>query len=663
MEYLDFEVAIKHDLGADYWASISSPAGSAYVTIRLPFERLVLPPAQRLPFLPGDMTRPLHPSVEFAEPALGLRLYEALMVGQVRSLYEATERQASEQNKGVRLRLRLLTPELEELPWEYLAAVQQQELCLSHRTPVVRSALLPRDKAPASVLLPLRVLGLLDLSTKQEEEDEKERIEQGLDALAEQDLIHLRWLGTNRMLTAPHFPQQGPWHVAHLISTIAGSHADHIRRRLAAHPPLQVLVVCPDEPSHALAASLAFWGVPAVVSWPRTISTPATGAGLAVFYRGLVEGRAVEEALAEARQAIRLAAPNTAEWGVPALYLQTPTGSVFTVTGAPASSLRVVDHAAPPSTSTSWPPSRAQCVYRGHGSLVQAVGWSPESGRIVSAAWDGSVQVWEATTGIVQVHYHGHTNRVYGLAWCPDGRRIASAGFDRTVQVWKATTGARSALYRGHAGIVRCVAWHPNGQRIASAGDDGSVQVWETATQDLICVYRGHTGRIVAVAWAPDGACLASAGQDGTVQVWEATTAEPRLTYRSFASQMTALAWSPDGHQIASAGNDGLVQVWEAASGTTRHVYRGDRDASTEAVSWSPDGQRLAFCTHDRTVLIWTPGAGRKHSIYRGHTQLVTALAWSPDGTRIASASADRTVQVWQAVEAEEAALRQEGAE
>lgn len=657
MQYLDFEVAITHDLGADYWASISSPAGEAYVTIRLTLEHLPLPVSHHLSSSPGDAGHPLRPLVESSEPTPGWRLYEALMVGQVRHLYEATEQQASVQDKGVRLRLRLLTPELEGLPWEYLAEAQRQELGLSRLTPVVRSALLSRDKAPASVLLPLRILGLLDLPTKQEEEEEKARVEQVLDALAEQDLIHLRWLGTNRMLTAQHIPQQGPWHVAHLISTIAGSYTAHIGHLLAAHPALQVLMVCPSEPSHALAAELAFWGVPAVVSWPRAISAPATGAGLAVFYQGLVEGRAVEEALAEARQAIRLAMPNTAEWGLPALYLQTPAGSVFTVTGAPASPLRVVDHAAP-SVSTSWPPSRAQCVYWGHDSLVQAVAWSPESDHIVSAAWDGSVQVWEATTGIVRVHYHGHTNRVYGLAWCPDGRRIASAGFDRTVQVWEATTGERSALYRGHAGIVRCLAWHPNGQRIASAGDDGSVQVWEAATQDLVCVYHGHTGRIIAVAWAPDGTYLASASQDGTVQVWEATTAKPRLTYRTHASQMTALAWSPAGHQIASAGNDGLVQVWEAASGTTLQVYRGDHDASTEAVTWSPDGQRLAFCTHDRMVLIWTPGAGRKHSIYRGHTQLVTALTWSPDATRIASASADRTVQVWQTEETEAAALQ-----
>src|SRR5690242_8846673 len=64
MQYLDFEVAIKHDLGADYWASISSPAGEAYMTIRLPIQHLILPSSQRLPAPPGDSARPLRPLVE-----------------------------------------------------------------------------------------------------------------------------------------------------------------------------------------------------------------------------------------------------------------------------------------------------------------------------------------------------------------------------------------------------------------------------------------------------------------------------------------------------------------------------------------------------------------------------------------------------------------------
>src|SRR5262249_20589186 len=37
--------------------------------------------------------------------------------------------------------------------------------------------------------------------------------------------------------------------------------------------------------------------------------------------------------------------------------------------------------------------------------------------------------------------YHGHSSSVWSVAWSPDGKRLASGSADGTVQVWDATTG------------------------------------------------------------------------------------------------------------------------------------------------------------------------------------------------------------------------------
>jgi len=66
------------------------------------------------------------------------------------------------------------------------------------------------------------------------------------------------------------------------------------------------------------------------------------------------------------------------------------------------------------------------------------VAWSPDDTHIVSASFDQTVQVWDATTGSHVYVYKGHTRDVWGVAWSPNGTRIASASLDRTVQVWQA---------------------------------------------------------------------------------------------------------------------------------------------------------------------------------------------------------------------------------
>jgi WD40 repeat protein len=98
------------------------------------------------------------------------------------------------------------------------------------------------------------------------------------------------------------------------------------------------------------------------------------------------------------------------------------------------------------------------------------------------------VQIWDASNGIRLLAYTGHVipNQtspslgVTDLAWSPDGKRIVSAvdADNGTVQVWDVSSGSLLLPYNGHTNIVDSVAWSPDGMRIASASHDTTVQVW-----------------------------------------------------------------------------------------------------------------------------------------------------------------------------------------
>ncbi len=73
----------------------------------------------------------------------------------------------------------------------------------------------------------------------------------------------------------------------------------------------------------------------------------------------------------------------------------------------------------------------------------------------------------------------GHTDSVTSVAFSPEGKRLALASFDGTVKMWDATSGQEMLTLKGHTSVVRSVAFSADGKRLASASEDGTVKVWD----------------------------------------------------------------------------------------------------------------------------------------------------------------------------------------
>src|SRR5581483_4838161 len=55
----------------------------------------------------------------------------------------------------------------------------------------------------------------------------------------------------------------------------------------------------------------------------------------------------------------------------------------------------------------------------------------------------------------------GHAKAVWGVAFSPDGKRVASAGDDGTVRLWDSTTGKELFRQEERNVQVRCVTFSP----------------------------------------------------------------------------------------------------------------------------------------------------------------------------------------------------------
>lgn len=74
---------------------------------------------------------------------------------------------------------------------------------------------------------------------------------------------------------------------------------------------------------------------------------------------------------------------------------------------------------------------------------VLCVEFSPDGEWIASALWDGTIGLWNATTGMLEgTPFTGHTECVNSVAFSPNGQEIISGSDDHTICLWNVATGS-----------------------------------------------------------------------------------------------------------------------------------------------------------------------------------------------------------------------------
>ena len=311
------------------------------------------------------------------------------------------------------------------------------------------------------------------------------------------------------------------------------------------------------------------------------------------------------------------------------------------------------------------PASRIELTLAGHAAEVWGVTYNPDGTQLATSSWDGTIKLWESTSGLELLTLSGHAGPVFGLDYSPDGTRLATASADGTVKVWDVELGETLFTLSDHGDLVFDVTFSPNGNYLVTGSVDQTAKIWAAETGKTLLTLSGYKGFINYVAFSPNGNLVAAGGDDGTVRIWDVAT----LLHRNLAASTDTSGWesvslqvgggahnapsfSPDGKRLVTGTESGLVKVWDVeasiASASGQELFTlSEHNGPVFHTVFSPDGTLLASGSADGTAIIWDANSGQQRFQLSGHTGIVPYVAFSPDGKHLATANWDGTTKVW----------------
>ena len=230
------------------------------------------------------------------------------------------------------------------------------------------------------------------------------------------------------------------------------------------------------------------------------------------------------------------------------------------------------------------------------------------------------IEVRNAETKEVIHRLKGHTDAVMWIGASPDSKKLATVAWDGTVRIWSLRSGFCLHTFGSFGGQMWAGAWSPNSQYLAFTQNSPKtiIYVYNSETAEEVSKYTGIKSWARSIAWSPDGKYVASGSQNAAVVVYDPMTGEKKKKWehkfgieneRMMKGYLATDCVQFVGSKLIFKTTEGTIELYDFNRNLKSQFTGGPEDKVDSTVcdglKVSHDGSFLVSVDADKAVRFW----------------------------------------------------------
>ena len=301
---------------------------------------------------------------------------------------------------------------------------------------------------------------------------------------------------------------------------------------------------------------------------------------------------------------------------------------------------------------------------------VKSVTYIANGKLIATAGEDGTIRIWNGTTGKPLEEIVGQKAPIGFLAAGPD-RLLVAASDDKQVIAWDSNPDWKLAAILGPApenvldlaksqfvNRVLSLAFSPDGKLLATGGGEpsrsGELMLWNVETKSIVRQFPdAHSDTVFTIEFSRDGKYLATGAADKFVKQFEVETGKHIRSFEGHTHHVLGVTWRGDSSRLASAGADNAIKIWNVETGEQHRTIQNYTKQVT-SIRFMGVSDNLISGSGDKNVKMHRSNDGANYRSFAGSTDYVHSVAATRDETIVIAGGEDGVLRVWNGTDGKE---------